>query len=184
MLHGFTSFAQLVEQAKLVKLGRVEPLTLEFASLTTFSRGSQQNKAYGNHHARLPLPHYVFPGLAKRWQALAPSELATVVQPEHIEAYCQDEGVIIADYDLKPHQLKFTTHVQLGFVGTCKYALRGSDEPTTLEEPLTVRQQLLLLGPTGFLYGRGIQDSHGDGKGTTNGEIVKSGSCEERTRKK
>ncbi len=34
---GFTSFAQLVEQAKLVKLGRVEPLTLEFASLTTFS---------------------------------------------------------------------------------------------------------------------------------------------------
>ncbi len=161
---GFTSFAQLVEQAKLVKLGRVEPLTLEFASLTTFSRGSQQNRAYGNHHARLPLPHYVFPGLAKRWQALAPPELASVVQPERIEAYCQDEGVIIADYDLRSHQLKFTTHVQLGFVGTCKYALRGPDEPTTPEEPLTVRQQLLLLAQLAFYTGVGYKTAMGMGR--------------------
>ena len=164
MLHGFTSFAQLVEQAKLVKLGRVEPLTLEFASLTTFSRGSQQNKAYGNHHARLPLPHYVFPGLAKRWQALAPPELANVVQPERIEAYCQDEGAIITDYDLRPHQLKFTTHVQLGFVGTCKYALRSPDEPTTPEEPLTVRQQLLLLAQLAFYTGVGYKTAMGMGR--------------------
>src|SRR2546428_5061912 len=125
MLHGFTSFAQLVEQAKLVKLGRVEPLTLEFASLTTFSRGSQQNKTYGNHHARLPLPHYVFPGLARRWQELAPPELASLVQKEAIEQYIQDEGIVIDDYELKAHQVYFTNHPQRGFVGMCKYILRG-----------------------------------------------------------
>ncbi len=33
---GYTSLTNLVEKAKSLKLGKVEPLTLEFASLTTF----------------------------------------------------------------------------------------------------------------------------------------------------
>ncbi len=68
---GFTSFADLVEEAKTWKPGHPEPLTLEFASLTTFNRINATNKIYGNYYARLPLPQYVFPGLARRWQELA-----------------------------------------------------------------------------------------------------------------
>ncbi len=161
---GFTSFAQLAEKAKTLRLGRVEPVALEFDSLTSFSRGNQRDKAYGNHHARLPLPHYVFPGLARRWQELAPPELAGMVQRECIEEYCQDEGIIIADYDLKAHQVKFTTHVQVGFVGKCKYSLRGPDESTTPEAPLTVRQQILLLAQLAFYTGVGYKTAMGLGR--------------------
>jgi CRISPR-associated endoribonuclease Cas6 len=161
---GFTSFAQLAEKAKTMRLGRMEPVTLEFDSLTSFSRGNQRDKAYGNHHARLPLPHYVFPGLARRWQELAPPELAGMVQRECIEEYCQDEGIIIADYDLKAHQVKFTTHVQVGFVGKCKYSLRGPDESITPEAPLTVRQQILLLAQLAFYTGVGYKTAMGLGR--------------------
>jgi len=161
---GFTSFAQLAEKAKTLRLGRVEPVALEFDSLTSFSRGNQRDKAYGNHHARLPLPHYVFPGLARRWQELAPPELAGMVQRECIEEYCQDEGIIIADYELKAHQVKFTTHVQVGFVGKCKYSLRGPDESTTPEAPLTVRQQILLLAQLAFYTGVGYKTAMGLGR--------------------
>src|SRR5947209_10843826 len=36
---GFTSFSKLVDTAKSLKVGNPEPLTLQFASLTTFNRG-------------------------------------------------------------------------------------------------------------------------------------------------
>ena len=161
---GFTSFAQLVEQAQNQRLGRVEPLTLEFDSLTTFSRGSQHQKSYGGHYARLPLPGYVFPYLTKRWQDLAPPELAPLAQMKRIEEYCEDEGIIIADYHLRTHQIKFTNHPQSGFLGTCKYLLRGPDEPTTPEAPLTIRQQILLLSRLAFYTGVGYKTAMGMGR--------------------
>src|SRR5258708_866186 len=124
---GFTSFARLVDKAQTLRLGKVESLALEFASLTTFNRANKRSQVYGGHHALLPLPHYLFPGLVRRWQDLAPPELAHVVQMERIEQYIADEGVVISDYDLKPHQVCFTTHMQSGFIGMCKYDLRGPD---------------------------------------------------------
>jgi CRISPR-associated endoribonuclease Cas6 len=161
---GFTSFANLVGKVKIGKLGNVEPLKMEFASLTTFNRGSAKNRAYGNHYALLPLPHYVFSGLARRWQELAPPELVGLVQRERVEQYCQDEGVVIADYDLRPHEVKFTTHWQQGFIGMCRYHLRGPDEPTNEEAPLSVRQQVLLLGKLAFYCGVGYKTAMGMGQ--------------------
>ena len=161
---GFTSLTDLVEQAKSQKFAKVEHLTLEFASLTTFNRNSAKNKAYGNYYARLPLPVYVFPGLAKRWEDVAPPELMDAVQRERIEQYIEDDGIIIADYELKAHSVTFTTHQQPGFVGICKYALRGLDEPTTEEAPLTVRQQLWLLGRLAFYCGVGYKTTMGLGR--------------------
>jgi CRISPR/Cas system endoribonuclease Cas6 (RAMP superfamily) len=73
-----------------------------------------------------------------------------VLQSQRVEQYCLDDGIIITDYDLKPHQLRFTTHVQPGFVGTCTYALQGPDDA-----PLTIRQQILLLAQLAFYYGVG-----------------------------
>src|SRR5437868_15064036 len=161
---GFTSFAQLAEKAKTLRLGRMEPVGLEFDSLTSFSRGNQRDKAYGNHHARLPLPHYVFPGLARRWQELAPPELAGMVQKERIEEYIQDDGMVIEDYALKPHCVSFVNHPQRGFIGTCKYHLRGPDHATTPEAPLTVRQQILLLAQLAFYCGAGYITAMGMGQ--------------------
>src|SRR5450755_4651131 len=160
---GFTSFGKLVEQARVLKLGRNEPLNLEFTSLTTFNRGSAKGRLYENYYARLPLPHYVFPGLARRWQELAPPELAELVQKERIEEYISDEGMIIEDYNLLTHRFVFTNHPQKGFVGQCKYLLRGPDEAVA-EGSLTVRQQILLLAQLAFYTGVGYKTAMGMGR--------------------
>jgi CRISPR-associated endoribonuclease Cas6 len=161
---GFTSFADLVEQAKTWKPGNPGPLTLEFASLTTFNRINPINKIYGNYYARLPLPQYIFPGLARRWQELAPPELATFVHKEQVEQYIQDEGIIIEDYHLQAHCVSFVSHPQKGFTGTCKYNLRGPDSATTPETALTVRQQLRLLAGLAFYTGVGYKTAMGMGQ--------------------
>lgn len=161
---GFTSFAQLVEKAKTLKLGNPESLTLQFNSLTTFNWGSSKSRVYGNQYARLPLPQYVFPGLARRWQELAPPELVDMVQKERIERYIEEEGIVIDDYDLKTHRVSFVKHPQHGFLGTCKYHLRGPDEMSTPEVSLTVRQQLLLLAQLAFYTGIGYKTPMGMGQ--------------------
>ncbi len=161
---GYTTFAHLAAEASKKRPGNVEPLKLEFASLTTFNRGSVRDKTYGNYYARLPLPEYVFPGLARRWQELAPPELAEVVHKEQIEQYILESGIIIEDYDLKTHWVSFARHPQRGFIGTCKYHLRGPDEPATCESPLTVRQQILLLAQLAFYSGVGYKPSMGMGQ--------------------
>ncbi len=161
---GFISLPEMVEKIRCQRLGLVHPLTLEFASLTTFNRTNLRSKNYGIHHARLPLPGYVFPGLARRWQEVAGPDLATLVQRELIEQYIQDDGMIIVDYDLRTHRLKFTTHQQQGFVGMCKYHLRGSDEETKSEVFLSARQQILLLAQFAFYCGVGYKTSMGMGR--------------------
>lgn len=161
---GFTSLHTLVEEVTALRFGKVVPLTLEFASLTTFNRSNQRNKSYGNYYATLPLPLYIFPMLANRWQALAPPELAGLVQRERIEQYIQDDGMVIDDYDLHPHHVTFTNHPQKGFVGRCTYQLRGPDEATPLDAPLTVRQQILLLARFAFYAGIGYKTAMGMGQ--------------------
>ena len=161
---GFTSFTNLAEKAKMLRLNNPEPLTLQFNSLTTFNWVSSKSKTFGNHYARLPLPQYVFPGLARRWRELAPPELVDLVQKERIERYIEEEGIVIEDYDLKTHWVHFVNHPQRGFVGTCKYHLRGPDEATTADTPLTLRQQLLLLGQLAFYTGIGYKPSMGMGQ--------------------
>ena len=161
---GFTSFADMVEAVRARKFGKAVPLRLEFASLTSFNRGNVKNREYGNYSALLPLPYYVFPYLAKRWNELAPPEMVNLVQRAAIEQYIQEEGIIIDDYNLRPHSVKFTTHWQQGFIGTCKYLLRGPDDPTTEEAPLTVRQQILLLGQLAFYSGVGYKTAQGMGR--------------------
>ena len=161
---GFTSLNALVDRVKAMRSGSLGALTLEFDSLTTFSRGNAKNRVFGNYYARVPLPEYVFPNLAKRWQELAPPELVNVVQMVRIEQYAMDEGVVIADYDLKPHTVKFTTHWQEGFVGMCTYHLRGPDEQTTVDAPLTLKQQIMLLGELAFYCGVGYKTAMGMGR--------------------
>jgi CRISPR-associated endoribonuclease Cas6 len=161
---GFTTFASLAEKAKTVRLSNPESLTLQFDSLTTFNRSSSRTMEYGKYYARLPLPHYIFPGLARRWQELAPPELTGMVQKEQIESYIEDEGIVIEDYELRTHQVHFVNHPQKGFTGTCKYHLRGSDGEATSEGVLPVRRQLLLLAQMAFYSGVGYKTTMGMGR--------------------
>ena len=161
---GFTSLQTLITEVQTRSVGRQAALTLEFASLTTFNRSNQHNKAYGNFFAVLPLPMYIFPILANRWRELVAPELAGLVQRERIEQYIQDDGIVISDYDLRPHTVTFTNHPQQGFVGRCTYQLRGPDESTTPDAPLTVRQQILLLAQFAFYAGIGAKTAQGMGQ--------------------
>lgn len=161
---GFTSFDELVQQVQASTLRPTETFTLEFASLTTTGWRNRLNKVYGDYYALLPLPHYIFPMLAIRWNELAPAALASLVQLKRIEQYIQDDGMIISDYALRPHAVAFTNHPQKGFIGTCQYQVRGPDEPTTPEAPLTVRQQLLLLARFAFYSGIGYKTTMGLGQ--------------------
>jgi CRISPR-associated endoribonuclease Cas6 len=160
---GFTSLPQLIEQARQKHFDRQAMLALEFASLTTFNRGNNKT-GYGSYPVMLPLPAYVLQNLLRRWEDLAPPEMVGLVQPERLEPYFQEDGVIIVDYDLQPHRVHFTTHEQRGFIGSCTYQLRGSDEQTTDEAPLTLRQQVYLLALLAFYTGIGYKTAMGMGQ--------------------
>lgn len=160
---GFTSLSTLVEKAAKTRFSKNAVLTLDFGSLTTFSRGSSK-MAYGNHHVMLPLPQYVFQNLLRRWEDIATPDLVNMVQKEEIEQYLQEEGAVIIDYELRPHQVHFTTHVQRGFIGTCSYQLRGPDPQGSGESPLTVRQQLYVLAQMAFYSGIGYKTAMGLGQ--------------------
>jgi CRISPR-associated endoribonuclease Cas6 len=166
---GMTSLPRLVEQVQQMRSDRLTTLTLEFASLTTFNRGNSKT-GYGSHPVMLPLPEYVFQNLLKRWEDIAPPELIGMVQRECLETYLQEDGIIIVDYDLKPHHLHFTTHQQRGFVGSCTYQLRGRDEQISSESPLTIRQQIYLLAFLAFYSGVGYKTAMGLGQTRVRGE--------------
>jgi CRISPR-associated endoribonuclease Cas6 len=161
---GFTSFGDLVASAQSRRMGNQSSLTLAFASLTTFSWIHVADKTYGSHYACLPLPKYIFPSLARRWQEIAPPELVPLVQKERIERYVEADGIVIDTYELKSHEVHFVRHPQRGFLGSCTYLLRGPDEPTTPDAPLTVRQQLFLLASLAFYSGIGYKTTMGMGQ--------------------
>ena len=66
--------------------------------------------------------------------------------------------------NLELSHVYFTRHKQPGFVGMCRYDLRGPDEQVTEEAPLTVRQQLLLLAQLAFYCGVGYKTAMGIGQ--------------------
>jgi CRISPR-associated endoribonuclease Cas6 len=161
---GFTTLHSLVEQASQHSFAlRNSGLTLEFATLTTFSRGNHKT-GYGAHHVLLPLPWHVFQNLARRWEDIAPPELANAIDIESLERYCAEDGIIIEDYNLKTHHVHFTTHQQRGFVGTCVYQLRGPDPECAPGTLLTTRQQLYLLAQLAFYCGIGYKTTMGLGQ--------------------
>lgn len=160
---GYTSFARLVELARDICLKPEEILEGDFASPATFHRGNASSP-YGKHYALLPLPCYVFPWLARRWQELAPPELAGIVRCEQIERYIADEGVVIEDHALQTHRVQFNHHPQRGFLGSCTYRLRGSDETKSETGELSVRRQLVLLFWLAFYTGIGYKTTMGMGQ--------------------
>ncbi|HEU5226295.1 MAG TPA: CRISPR system precrRNA processing endoribonuclease RAMP protein Cas6 [Ktedonobacteraceae bacterium] len=160
---GFTSLTNLIEKAHQQPMGSNAFFTLEFASLTTFSRGSNKT-GYGTYQVMFPQPEYVFHNLMRRWEDVAPPELAPLIQKERLEQYLLEDGMIVIDYDLTAHHVHFTTHRQRGFIGTCTYQLRGPNEQPTPEAPLTVKQQFYLLAQLAFYTSVGYKTAMGLGQ--------------------
>jgi hypothetical protein len=162
---GFSSFYSLVEEIARKVFLPVVSLEMEFASLTAINWIHPEIKTYGGYYGYLPLPRFIFPALARRWQELAPPELSGFVQKERIEDYISAEGMVIDDYELRTHQVHFPRFLQRGFVGFCRYLLRGPDErPPTPDAPLTVRQQIYLLARFAFYAGIGYKPTMGMGQ--------------------
>ncbi len=158
---GFTSLTTIVEQAKTMRFSSTSSFTLEFGTLTTFSRGNSKS-LYGTHAAMFPQPQFIFTNLLRRWEDIAPPDLASLVQKERLERYLEEDGIIVIDYDLKAHHVHFTTHLQRGFLGSCTYQLRGPDEKS--ETALTLRQQIYLLTQLAFYSGIGYKTAMGLGQ--------------------
>jgi CRISPR-associated endoribonuclease Cas6 len=161
---GYTSFFDLAETVQQQSQRELETLTLEFASLTTFNRSSLRNGKRQIYYARLPLPQFVFPGLTRRWQELAPPELVDMVQPQQIEHYIQQDGIIIEDYNLHPHHVHFVTHTQKGFIGSCSYQLRDIEDLPAGNTPLSIQMQIQLLARLAFYTGIGYKPAMGMGR--------------------
>jgi len=159
----FTSPTSLIEKAEHMRFSTDTLLTLEFGSLTAFSRGHSRT-GYGMHHMIFPLPQLVFQNLLRRWEDIVPAALADVIHKERIEQYLQEDGVVAIDYDLTAHHVHFTTHLQRGFLGTCTYQLRGPDEKTGSDSPLTLKQQIYLLAQLAFYCGVGHKTAMGLGQ--------------------
>jgi CRISPR-associated endoribonuclease Cas6 len=163
---GYTSFGELVARVRDLSLKPVETLKLDFTALTTFHR-SKAGNSYGKHFALLPFPQYVFAWLARRWQELAPPDMAELVQLDQIEPYIEEEGIVIDDHMLATHRVQFIHHPQRGFLGTCTYSLRGPDEEGLAPGQLSVRKQLILLSWLAFYTGVGYKTTMGMGQTRT-----------------
>ena len=90
-----------------------------------------------------------------------------MVQRPQIEAYAEQDGVIVVDYDVHPHHMHFTTHKQTGFVGRCTYQLRSLKQAMPVEPgqtPLSLPQQCWLLSQLAFYSGVGYKTSMGMGR--------------------
>ena len=109
---GYTSFAQLWENAKAV-----EEITLKFTSPTAFNLGT---KEWGKHFVVFPEPALVFRSLLKVWNGYAPLAFAEEPLMEYVA-----ENVVVKRHGIRTQMLRYPRHFQVGFLGRCTYGLMG-----------------------------------------------------------
>lgn len=146
-LAGYAHWRQLAAEA------RPDPtITLHFATPAAFSQGEDGAEEADKRPrmALLPVPETLFLSLARRWNALAPAEISLDLAQVKAAA----SHTVVSRYELRT-----TTHLigkgaQVGFLGTCRYELRGSPEE---------RRLLSALADAAFYTGVGIKAARGMG---------------------
>lgn len=141
---GYGSFAELVAAARPARR-----VGLHFATPTVTTRGTlgKGNKQRLN---LFPLPDAVFGSLVRRWNDLAPPELA--LDREGVRAMCDE--VLAVRYRLETMATRLRANVQVGFVGSCVYELPSDSE---------VQRTLALLADAAFYLGVGSKTTQGMG---------------------
>jgi CRISPR-associated endoribonuclease Cas6 len=155
---GYTTYHDLVRQARELPAAEQEAVGLEFRSPTAFSDGQQ---AWGKRMHLFPDPERVFLRLARVWNAWAPPDLALDLPAlRDFVAAC----VVPAHYALETRVLHFDRHTQVGFVGRCHYALFPPADPSSVGAELTPAQAVQLLARFAFYAGIGQKTTMGMGQ--------------------
>lgn len=140
---GYGAFAKL--RAAALPAAAV---TLEFATATAFGQGS---RADGRQRlGLLPLPETVFPSIARRWNELAPADLA--LDLDAVRAAAAD--TLVSRYELTTTQINLGKGPQKGFLGLCSYELPADPQQSLI---------LSLLADAVFYLGLGMKTARGMG---------------------
>lgn len=140
---GFGAFAELVEQSQ-----PVHALTLEFATPAAFAQATRDDGR--QRVSLLPTPEAVFGSIGRRWNELAPPDLA--LDPAAISAATND--TLVSRYVLETAQINLGKGPQKGFVGRCTYEL-PADQP--------LAYLISLLANAVFYLGVGMKTARGMG---------------------
>ena len=153
---GYASYRTLVEQAQAMET--IPMVGLEFRSPTAFSGGQQP---WGKRMHLFPDADRVFVRLAKVWNAWAPPEYALDVTA--LRAFL-DASVVPAQFRLETRVIHFDHYAQVGFVGTCQYALFSPTDATIVGAELLPAQAVWLLAQFAFYAGVGHKTTMGMGQ--------------------
>ena len=118
--------------------------TLRFLSLTTF-------RSSGHRNVLFPDPSLVFGSLLARWNAFAPMRLDS---SSYTPAFSRIRPVY---YRLRTGAMGFGSYEELGFQGTCAYALDAA-------EPPELRRAVQALSLFAFYSGVGVKTAMGMGQ--------------------
>lgn len=130
-LAGSTSWAALLERSR-----PVDELALHFMTPTAFTLGSDER---GQRQIGLfPDAQAVFGSLLRRW-----NDLSSVALPSDL---LQRITILPSRYSIQTQVLHFARNPQLGFVGHCRYTLRGSPADQRLVHTLALAASFLGVG--------------------------------------
>ncbi len=93
-------------------------ITIQFASPTAFSLGERNFSLF-------PEPILVWDSLMRTWNLYAPEVLQ--IEKQAMREFVKTH-VIVSDYDLHTTMLHFPKYKQKGFIGTCTYIVKKSNE--------------------------------------------------------
>lgn len=156
---GFSSYEQLVAEAKALRLRDAKTIQLEFHSPTAFSDGQQP---WGKRMRLFPDADRVFDRLTRVWNAWAPEALR--LDLTLVRAYVA-EWVVESGYRLETRSLHFDRHAQVGFVGRCAYTIMERTPQTgEIGAGLASWQALHLLASFAFYAGIGQKTTTGMGQ--------------------
>jgi CRISPR-associated endoribonuclease Cas6 len=110
-----TGWAGYVDWQTVAATEARRSITLRFASPTAFSMGKRQFVLF-------PEPDLVWYSLVRVWNTYAPEVLQ--IEKEALQKFIKSR-VMVSDSSLHITTLHYPTHPQKGFVGTCRYRVRG-----------------------------------------------------------
>jgi CRISPR-associated endoribonuclease Cas6 len=119
-------------------------VSLRFLSLTTFRSGGRRSVLF-------PEPSLVFGSLLAKWNAFSPIPLDAIT---HRDVFSRMQVVY---YRLHTGAASFGTYEELGFLGTCTYAIAGA-------ESVEVRRNIHALATFSFYGGAGAKTTMGMGQ--------------------
>lgn len=110
---GENSYENLVEKYFRSIKHPLDPIKVEFASLTAFHDGDL--------HMPLPLPETVLSSWLRRWNFFSPANLPRAVED------LREAKLALSRYELRTEKVIYKNATWIGFAGTCQYRALSGD---------------------------------------------------------